>query len=301
MISFCGYNFCMDEDVLNPFPIQTDNLKQVTMKNAIYDHINVEKTSKNEYNENIPKWNIDTILDCDFENGISAGNIDFTLSQLTSVKIKRRKKNEFEWITIKDIKINSVADFAIILKDYCVPSFESFEYAVVPVLNGIEGEYIKSFVSTDFNGIFISDVTQSFKLDKNVSYGNQSSVQNVGQLMPLGNRFPIIVKNGNADYEVGSISGTLLGKNYDKTHEINRKDIVDQVNEFKKFLKNGKPKFIRDWNGSIYLVYITGNPNVTYNNNYGMGIAQTTFEWTEQGKYDNEQDLYNNGFIEITL
>ena len=54
-------------------------------------------------------------------------------------------------------------------------------------------------------------------------------------------------------------------------------------------------------NGAIYMVYITGNPSISYNNNYGMGIGQTTFEWMEQGKYDNEDDLYNNGFIEIKI
>lgn len=54
-------------------------------------------------------------------------------------------------------------------------------------------------------------------------------------------------------------------------------------------------------NGNIWLCQITGNPSITYNNNYGMGVASTSFEWAEQGKYDNEDDLYDNGFIEIEL
>ena len=301
MISFCGYNFFMDEDSLNPFPTHVTDLQSVTIQNAVYDHINIEKNINTPYNTELPLWNMDTILDCNFDKGIGAGNVDFSLSQLTSVKIKRRKKGTFKWITIRNIFIKSPSDFSVILKDYFVPSFEDFEYALVPVLNGIEGEYIKGFVSTDFNGVFISDVTQSFKLDKGVSYGNRSSIQEVGQLTPLGRRYPVIIKNGESDYEVGSVSGTLLGENYDKNHTINRKEIVEHINKFIAFLKNGKPKFIRDWNGSIYLVYITGNPSVTYNNNYGMGVAQTSFEWIEQGKYDDEDDLYNNGFLEIVI
>ena len=49
------------------------------------------------------------------------------------------------------------------------------------------------------------------------------------------------------------------------------------------------------------MLMIVGNPSVSYNNNYGMGIANVSFEWTEQGKYDNEGDLYDNGFIEIDI
>ena len=54
-------------------------------------------------------------------------------------------------------------------------------------------------------------------------------------------------------------------------------------------------------NGNIWLFCITGNPSISYNNNYGMGIASVSFDWTEQGKYDNEDDLYDNGFIEIDI
>lgn len=301
MMSFCGYSFCGGKDILNPFPTNTSNIKEFQIQNGIFDHIDITKNINFPFTTEIPKWNFDTILDCDFEKGTGAGNVNFTLSQLTSIKIKRRKKGDFEWITIQEIPINSRADLNSIRRDYFVPSYEEFEWALVPILNGVEGQYIIGSLSTEFNGVFISDITQTFKLDKNVAYNSRTSMQSVGQITPLGRRYPVVIKNGEANYEIGSISGMLLGENYDDTHEISRVDVVKQIEKFEAFLKNGKPKMIRDWNGNIFLVMIVGNPSITYNNAYGMGVANVGFEWVEQGKYDNEDDLYNNGFIEIDI
>lgn len=301
MISFCNYSFCFGKDVLNPFPTDVSNIKKVRIQNAIFDHVNITKNIKFDYTTELPKWDFDTIIDCDFENGTGAGNVDFALSQLTSIKIKRRKKGTFEWITIQEIPINSRTDLNSIRRDYFVPSGEEFEYALVPNLNGVEGQYIIGAISTEFNGVFISDITDTFKLNAKVSYNSRTSMQSVGQITPLGRRYPVVIKNGEANYEVGSISGMLLGKNYEETRKIDRKEVVEQIDEFLNFLKNGKPKMIRDWNGNIFLVMIVGNPSITYNNNYGMGVGNASFEWVEQGKYDNEDDLYDNGFIEIDI
>lgn len=301
MISLCNYSFCGGKDILNPFPTNVNNIKKVTIKNAIFDHIDISKNVNFSYTTELPKWDFDTILDCDFNKGTGAGNVEFTLSQLSSIKIKRRKKGDFEWITVQELPINDRTDLNSIKRDYFVPSYEEFEYALVPILNGVEGQYIIGSIGTEFNGVFISDVTNTFKLNAQVSYNSRTSMQSVGQITPLGRRYPVVIKNGEANYEIGSVSGMLLGKNYDSTHKIDRKEIKEEIDEFVNFLKNGKPKMLKDWNGNIWLLCITGNPSITYNNNYGMGIASTSFEWTEQGKYDNEDDLYDNGFIEIDI
>lgn len=301
MISFCGYSFCSGKDVLNPIPTNTDDIKQVRIQNAIFEHIDITRNTIFDYTTELPKWDFDTIIDCDFESGTGAGNVEFTLSQLSSIRIKRRKKGDFNWITVQEIPINNRADLNSIRRDYFVPGYEEFEYALVPILNGVEGKYILGSIESEFNGVFISDVNQTYKLNAEVSYSGRTSVQSVGQITPLGRKYPVIIKNGKANYEMGSVSGMLLGKDYEETHQINRKDIVDEVNEFVDFLKNGKPKILKDWNGNIFLIMVTSNPSVTYNNSYGMGVASVSFEWTEQGKYDNEDDLYDNGFIEIEL
>lgn len=301
MIGFCGYNFMRDSDSLNPFPTNLKNIGTVQIQNSIYDYIDINKNTDFDFTTNRPEWNFNTILNTDFDEGIGGGNVSFALSQLSSIKIKRRKKGDFNWITIQEIPINSESDLNMVKFDYFVPSDEEFEWALVPNLNGVEGQYIVDSLVTEFNGVFISDVINTFKLNAQVSYNGRTSMQSVGQITPLGRKYPVIIKNGEADYEVGSVSGMLLGKNYEANHEIDRKEIVEEINSFVSFLKNGKPKIIKDWNGNIILCCISGNPSITYNNNYGMGIASVSFDWTEQGKYDNEDDLYDNGLIELNV
>lgn len=258
MISFCNYSFCSGKDVLNPIPTNTDDIKQVRIQNAIFEHIDITRNTIFDYTTELPKWDFDTIIACDFEDGTGAGNVEFTLSQLSSIRIKRRKKGDFNWITVQEIPINDRADLNSIRRDYFVPSYEEFEYALVPILNGVEGKYILGSIETEFNGVFISDINQTYKLNAQVSYNNRSSMQSVGQITPLGRRYPVIIKNGKANYEMGSVSGMLLGKNYEDTHEINRKDIVDEINEFVDFLKNGKPKILKD----LILGHIYSDMNV---------------------------------------
>lgn len=246
MIGICGYSFCGGKDVLNPVPTGVKNIKKTKIQNAIFEHIDITRNITFTYTTELPYWDFNTIIDCDFESGTGAGNVDFAFSQLSSIRIKRRKKGDFNWITVQEIPINSRTDLNSIRRDYFVPSYEEFEYALVPILNGVEGQYIIGSVLTEFNGVFISDITNTYKLNAQVSYTSRTSMQSVGQITPLGRRYPVVIKNGEANYEIGSVSGMLLGINYDKTRKINRKEIVEEINDFVNFLKNGNPKILKD-------------------------------------------------------
>ena len=90
------------------------------------------------------------------------------------------------------------------------PSGNTYEYALVPVINGAEGDYITKSLDAVFNGTFISDVDNIFKLYSNVQFG-VSSIQLVGQLQPIGLKYPITIKNSIVDYDSGSIGGSLYG------------------------------------------------------------------------------------------
>lgn len=78
---------------------------------------------------------------------------------------------------------------------------------------------------------------------------------------------------------------------------IDRYDVVKQCNDFQYFLTNGKAKILKDWNGNIWLVRISQPPTLSYNSLYGNGTAQISFTWVEQGKWNIENDLINNGLI----
>ena len=274
-------------------------LTNLKLLNGIYDNMDITNNVTRPFTTDKPIWDYDTRIDCDFNENINSGNIDVLLNSLKYIKIKRRKKGAFNWITVKQHEINSAEDLFLTTEDYYVPSGEDFEYAFVPVMEGnIEGTYIINDISTKFNCVTIADSTGVFNLRANIVYSGDTSNTSVGTYTPLKGKYLIVQKNNEIDYWSGSISAMMLGYGFENTHKIDRNDIVQQTNDFCDFLKNMEAKIIKDWNGRIHLVRFVGSPSVGYTTYYGNGVTQVTANWIEQGRFDNQEDLYNNGLID---
>lgn len=298
MLSFCGYNFVEDMDALNFFLSLESNITNSQLENGIYDYLDISKDVKTSYNIEEPSWSYDTILDCDFNGNIAGGNVSYTLEQLSSIQIKRRlydPSNLVNWTVLGDIEVVNEGSIGFTMTDNLMPNGYTIEYAIVPIINGAEGLYITDKVESKFNGVYICDLDTMFKLYANVEYGDIINNQSIGVVETIGSQYPTIIRNNKIDYKKGSVKGKLLGANFETTRKINRNDVVTQINNYEKFLKNGKAKIIKDWNGNVWLIAVVGAPTTTYDSNYGMGIASTNFEWVEQGKYSNQEDLYING------
>ena len=246
-------------------------------------------------------WNYGTRINCDFNGNIRGGNIDALMSMLKYVRIKRRQKGTFDWVTLKEYEIKSVEDLvSLITEDYYVPSGYDAEYALVPVLDGdVEGDYIINGLKTKFSCVTIADAHNTFDIRANILYNGDIQNAPMATYTPLKGKYPIIQKNSDIEYWSGSITVTLLGYNFEETKKIDRNDVIQQTNDFCEFLNNMEAKIIKDWNGKIHLVRFIGNPSVTYNNMYGNGIAQVTANWVEQGQFDNQEDLYYNGLVDV--
>lgn len=298
MLSFCGYNFVKDMDALNSFLSLESIVTNSQLENGIYDYLDISKDVKTSYNIEEPSWSYDTILDCDFNGNIAGGNVSYTLEQLSSIQIKRRlydPSNLVNWTVLGDIEVVNEGSIGFTMTDNLMPNGYTIEYAIVPIINGAEGLYITDNVESKFNGVYICDLDTMFKLYANVEYGDIINNQSIGVVETIGSQYPTIIRNNKIDYKKGSVKGKLLGANFETTRKINRNDVVAQINNYEKFLKNGKAKIIKDWNGNVWLITVVGAPTTTYDSNYGMGIASTNFEWVEQGKYSNQEDLYING------
>ena len=267
--------------------------------NGIYDHINVTKDITKEFNTELPTWDYNTIFDCNFNGNIFAGNTQLILEQIGSIKIKRRKVGEFNWITLYEFPINSYDDLTFSINDYFVPTGEEFEWAIVPVLTGnIEGAYVSNTAKSEFKDVFITDGYKSFKLYNGVSYSGNGIVKLFGTLQPYGSKYPVIVTNPNICYETLTVSGNLLGYDFDNEGKLNDSSIQKEVQEFNDFMNNGKSKIFKDWNGKILLGTLSSQLNYSYSYT-GLRIPTVSFTLTEQGKYDNQNDLYENGLIEV--
>lgn len=302
MLQFLNYNFFSDINALDNAPSNVESINNVKLTNAIFEHFNVTQNINTEVNTNIPTaWDYDTILDANFENNLNAGNVDFLVEQISAIKIKRRVQGTFDWLTLTTIPINSVNDLNFVFNDLLNKHGVQYEYAFVPIIENVEGNYIIDTVFSQFNGVFIGDAQNIYKFLYEVAYGSNSRNQQVGIFEVLGQQYPVFVANGSLSYESGSVTATILNDDFETTGVINRTAITQQKDIIKDFLTNKKAKILKDWNSNEWLCIVNSNINVTYKSNYGMGIPSIQFDWTQIGDASNQQDLYKNGILtEVT-
>lgn len=298
MLQFLNYNFFADGDALNTAPSSVDNITNVKLTNSIFDHFNVTKNTSTAVSTSIPtEWDYDTIMNASFNNNIDAGNVNYLINQISSIKIKRRKQGDFDWLTLATIPINKVEDLSFIFNDLLNQDNVTYEYALVPIIGEIEGQYLINSIMSQFNGVFIGNAETIYKFLYEVKYSSNQRNQQVGVFQVLGQQYPIVVANGALSYESGNVTATILNDDFEKTGIIDRAEIVKQKDALKNFLTDKKPKILKDWNGNIWLCIVNSNIDVSYKEGTGMGIPVISFDWTEIGESNNQQSLYNNGIL----
>lgn len=298
MFQFVGYHPLGGDGALSQAPAYLTTINTIELKNGIFDHFNMTKNINTEYNPSIPtEWDYDTILNADFEGDLVAGNIDIAISKISAIKIKRRIKGTFDWLTLKSIPITSVDDISFVFND-CLNAFGvEYEYAFVPIMENTEGTYIINSIESKFNGVFIGDFEQTFRFLYDVNYGSNSRVQQIGTFQPLGSKYPVVVANGDLSYDTGSVSGLILNDSFDDTKEIVPTEITKKKEKLKDFLTDKKPKCLKDWAGNRFLCLITESPTISYVENAGLRVPRISFGWTQIGDIDNQQDLYDSGMV----
>lgn len=298
MFVLCGYDFLQDKNTLNETPISSNKFNSVTLTNGIFDHWNVTNDVSSEYSSETPTaWDLLTIMNANFNGNINAGNLEYSLSEITGFKIKRRKTTEFDWITLKYIPVSELDNLSFIFNDNLAASGYEYEYAFVPVINDIEGNYISNTIGSKFEGVFICDQNTIYKFFAGVRYGTNQRVQKVGVFEPYGRKYPVVVSNGLIGYQTGSFSGTVLPSDYTKNSDMDRVKIVEEKKALFEFLTNKKAKILKDWNSNLWLLCVTGTPSAEFNNDYGMGKVDVSADWIEVGDANNQNDLYRNGMV----
>lgn len=295
MIQFCGYNFFQDGNALDPFPTSVNDITTTELSNAIFDDFYVTKDTSSAYSTTVPtEWDFYTIMLANFNGNLNAGNIDALLSQLTSIRIKRRPVGSFDWITIREIPVETLEDISFIFDDNFGANLTEYEYAWVPVLNEVEGNYIIKSILSQFNGVFICDLETVYKFVGDVAYGTSEQVQKIGTFEPFGRQYPVYVSNAMTNYQKGSLSAKIMGR-YETTGVFNRQEMVSEKNALLSWLTNKQAKIIKDYNGNIWLVVIIGNPSVIYNGKWGNGIMDVSLNYSETGSVDSASDLRSAG------
>ena len=294
---FLGYDFLRDKYCWQPTPTDFTNINNIRIENGIYDHMNITKDVDFNYTTELPgKWNLQTQFDADFNGTITAGNVDYILAQISSIKVKRRVKGTFDWITLFTVPISKVSDVDFVRYDYIAKNNETYEYAIVPVIGNTEGEYSINSIKSEFYGIFITDNKSSYKFLEGTSYSGNERSNQTGIFEPYGSKYPVVIKNGALSYDKGTLTGTVI--TFDTNQELDREGTIERLKAIENFLTEPTGKILKDFNGNIWLVSITDNIPVTYYSEVGMGFAQVSFNWNEIGSAKDSSDLYYNNLIE---
>lgn len=294
-----NYDFLLDKSTIDPSPAYIPVANGVQLTNAIFDEFDLSRDGTESYSTEIPEeWNISTIMQTNFNGNVNAGNVDYSTQDLAGVRIKRRIKGTFAWITLYDIAMESAAGLSFTKYDLLNQHGVTYEYAFVPYLNdNTECAYIIKEVDSVLDGVFVCSPGSIAKFYGGLSYGTGSMANKTGVFEPLGSKYPVVVSNANTQYYSGSITATALTYNQLMNDKFDRYTLSSYLRLLMQFLTDKGTKIIKDWNGNLWLAAIVDNIQSSYNNNVGMGIGDVSFNFVEIGSAVDQETLEMHGFI----
>lgn len=278
-------NFIPNNTVLNQI---TDTFNYITFGNGLYDNMVL---STNAYSDDPFTNNPSNIFFFEFN-----GDWDNTVGEaLNKVILERRLVTDTNWVQIgKEDLIPNTINYLTFIDKYIPTGQVDYKLKMYHFDDIVYESSIVTNIKWDF--VFISDIDETYRLQSGVIYSNnQQNIQN-NILMPIGATYPIVVQNANGNYRSGSVQFTVLGYEFDDNQRLNRISMTKQLNDIMLFLTNTKPKVIKDFNGNIFIIRIVNNPQVSYDANWGNNIPKVSFDWVEQGKYDDMTDMKELGF-----
>ena len=278
----------------------------LSVNNAEYDYLYVTRNA--EENPVVPppsNWDNDTILYANYDNSLSASNLDFVAENIDYILIKRRDaEDDSKWITIYVKPINESGDLSFVGYDYNVAAQKSYYYALVPISDGsVENSYfiINRPVDVMFDGVFISEIDAVYGTMVNtICDVTRNAPSAIAEL--INNKYGKYTSNTIANYDTGTCTGDFVRMEDECTSSGTYFEILGGYpyrKEFVDFLTDRKPKILKYETGAIWLVNIIGAPTNSASNQYLPDVRTLSFEWAETGDYMSEKDLYYAGLSDV--
>lgn len=298
----CGSNFVGGALACALTPTGIENINYVALQNGIYDDLYISESADFELTHECPAaWDFDTVLWAKFNNTTNAGNIDWNLETTSHILLKSRTEGNYKWKTIFVKEVNTIDDFHINYPDYFVASGQPVEYAVVNVMNGCEGTYAVTQVTSQFDKLFLIEGSTVWGTE--ITDGFCDTTRNIpsSTVELLNRKYPIFVRNTIADYDTGSCRGSFVPLDedtcelaYDSAQDYGR---IKYQRAFMDYICDSIPKILKLPDGRLWLIQVTPNPSDTANQQYND--REISWSWVEVGDVNSEEDLYYLGFSNI--
>ena len=289
---FMGMECCGSGSAISSTPTFMNDVIYISISNGIYDELFGSDNPDIPMDDTSKKWDYDTRFYAKFQGSLVAGNVDYAASMVSSIRIKRRKNNEHQWMTLWDIPIETNDDFDFELIDRYAQGSQDYYYAMIPVIEHVEGNINKNEIRSEFSHYFILDRDINYPIIFNTNLTLELN-KNIGVINTLGRKYPFVISNGMSQYKTGSLQFALCPV---INCELDSDDIYNYRTQFEEWLSNGKPKILKDWTGQIYMIDITSSVPIDLSF-YQLPSYQIQF--TEIGDPLNESDLYFNGLIDV--
>jgi len=287
---FVGLEFCSDSILMTSS--NAGEIIEVEIMNGIYDDLFGSVNPDIKQSDESKDWNFDTRFYAKFQNNLIAGNIDYTASTVSSVRIKRRKKDEHTWLTLYEIPINENEDFNFELIDRYVQGNQSYYYALVPMIENVEGNFNKNIVTSEFSNFFILDRDIEYPIIFDTKLNMQIN-NPIGVINTIGRTYPFVISNGMNQYKTGSFTFSLIPF---ENCDVNFDSAFNYREQFEKWIMDGNPKILKDWTGQIYMFNITDSIPIDYSY---YNLPSYEIQFTEIGDPLDMDDLYYNNFIDV--
>lgn len=291
----------LDEFCIPSSPVSVEEIVETGIMNGMYERLFAATDTKTELNNCFDEdYNFNTILYARFDkNTTNAGNVDWDMSKISHLLIKRRELHSFDWMTVAVKEIADSKDPTLIGTDYTNSAKTNYEYAIVPFFYGIEGGYDTSEIYSDFNDIFIMDKNEMVHTEFSDNYLDIINHAPSSSVITLNNKYPAIIRNTCANYNTGTFRGNFIA--YDEAtqdYDTSDKCVTETQRSVIRFLSNGKPKLIKHFDGRTLLVSvdteISNNADGHYKN------RELSFNFTEIGDVLSCRDLYMSGLSDVT-
>lgn len=206
---------------------------------------------------------------------------------ISSVTIKRKDVESNSMITVGTIENNN-DDYCIV--DYGTRANRIYEYYIYPNIEANFTSPVKTYqFTTDWDGwtLFTVDGTdnpkeflidQIFMFNLNITSGTMSN-NNDATVVKNFTPYPRIQKTPYC-YWSGELSG-LLG--YIAPNLVTYIQTPEQLEEFKHLSLNGKRKFLKDRDGNLFEIEISGPLSIENQDNLSIDLKTKKLPWTEIG------------------
>lgn len=289
---FMGYTFAGGAYALDSTPTHDATYNSVSVGNGQIDALLGSRSILTADEITSAPWDFDTILRALFKGNTLAGNIDYAVSEIDKIRLKRRKRGDIEWITLAEKTITTADDLSFTYDD-ATAGIGVYEYAVIPVMGGIEGSFFANSIESQFDGMFIVDATGVFGTELEVECSSQTN-QPTSVVATLARKYPYVIHNPSIRYESGNASGFFVEK---KSDGYDIKGGMEFRKRLDAFLTNGMPKILKIYDGRMWLVDIT-SPTIAKEDQGHPEFITTSFEWAETGDCESYDELYNAGLID---